>query len=127
MLTLSDLRKLRARQLLTFGILLLTLAGAFEPHTEHALSLVDTELQGSRFLPSACHPWQAAHAEAAGPGQDDPPCAACLHFLQSIATYQAPPPGFLVPDRALSPLALGLARPHQAALPSSSRAPPHRA
>jgi hypothetical protein len=127
MITSSDIRKLRARQCLIFGILLLTLAGAVEPHTEHALSLLTTELEGSRFQPSACHPWQAPHAEAAGAEQDDPPCAACIHFLQSIATQQAPPPGFVVPDRALSQLAPGLGRPFLVASPSSSRAPPHRA
>lgn len=122
----SNIRSLRARQLLTFGLLLLALAGALEPHTEHALSLVDTELQGSRFQPSACHPWQITHVEAAGAEQDDPPCAACIHSLQSIAAHQAPPRGFVAPAPVLSRLAPSLAQPSVILSFSPSRAPPHR-
>jgi len=127
MLISTDICKPQAKQLLAFGILLLTLAGALEPHTEHSLSLLDTELEGSRFQPSACHPWQASHAEAAGPEQYDPPCAACIHSLQSTATHQALLPGIVVPGRALSRLALSLARPYIVPSPSSSRAPPQGA
>jgi hypothetical protein len=125
-LILSHLRESRRRQLLALGMLLLTLVGMLEPHTGHALSLLDTELEGSRFLPSACHPWRTAHAEAAGPEEIGSPCAACLHSLQSIAVQQAPLPGFATPDPVFTQPVLDTARPHSISAPASSRAPPHR-
>jgi len=123
-LTFLDIRKLRARPLVTLAILLTQLLGGLAPHTDHAHSSAAVELGGGWFQPSACHPRQAAHVEAAGPERAVQPCAACLHLLQSIGFQQAHPSASTQPDPVALVVATTLVPRDETTSFASSRAPP---
>lgn len=85
------------QRLLAVGLLLAAaFLGAVEPHAEHGIaSSLEESLSGDVFQPSACHPHQPAHLEAAGSESHSHPCAACLHLYRSLALIRpvlpAPP------------------------------------
>jgi hypothetical protein len=100
------------------------LLGAVEWHPAgeppHALALSAREI----YFPSASHPSQPAHLEAAT-SAERPVCPACLHQLQtggvhlrSVAALVPP-----APEVAAAPL-LSPLRPLDASRPSGARGPP---
>lgn len=62
----------------------LLLPGMAGLHADHAglESLADP---GALIFEEACHPREATHLEAAGPGHSVHPCPACLHLLRSAS------------------------------------------
>lgn len=92
--------RLQATRLLFAGMLLLAqLLGVAGLHDGHALSSsLREEIRGATVQPSACHPHQAVHMEAAGTERHVHPCTACLHLLRSLGAERAAAPGLAAPD-----------------------------
>lgn len=71
----------------------LLLPGMAGLHADHA----GLEDSGALIFEEACHPKEATHLEAAGPGHAVHPCPACLHLLRSAGETPRSVPRLLPP------------------------------
>jgi hypothetical protein len=79
---------------------------------------------GEIYFPSASHPSQPAHFEAAAPAQG-PVCPACLHHLRTSGAHLLPVAALVppAPEAAAAP-DLALPSAHGSRRPSGARGPP---
>lgn len=105
-------------------LLALLLPGVAGLHADHA-GLESLEDARALIFEEACHPRQAIHLEAAGPGHHAHPCPACLHLLRSAGETPRSVPR-LVPPVLVSavPVVTATLRPAGTRVSAGPRAPP---
>ncbi len=105
-------------------LLALLLPGMAGLHADHA-GLESLSDPHALIFEEACHPKEARHLEAAGPGHHAHPCPACLHLLRSAGEAPRSLPR-LVPPVSISAVPAGTATVRSAGTRVSAgpRAPP---